>query len=233
VDVRRQSKKARKEQHALDGKQLTEQKTKTIQGNNLLESSATRLSLISRIRRDDGAAWNELVHLYSPLVAFWCRRRGIAEADIGDLEQEVFFAVSRSIDRYRPTDTSGSFRAWLWALARHKIIDALRRQQRFPLATGGSTALQVMQEAPDENIPEHLDLSDVLERAEFAVLVRRALEQVRNEFEPRSWQAFWRTTIDGLTVAMVAQELAMSEATIRQHRSRILRRLRQQLGETN
>jgi RNA polymerase sigma-70 factor (ECF subfamily) len=78
-----------------------------------------------------------------------------------------------------------------------------------------------------------LDDSDVVERAEFAGLVRRALEQVRSEFEPRSWQAFWRTTIDGMTVAIVAEELGMSPSTIRQHRSRILRRLRQQLGETN
>ncbi len=196
------------------------------------ESSATRLSLISRIRQDDGAAWNELVDLYSPLVAFWCQRRGVPESEISDLEQEVFFAVSRSIDGYQPTDSSGSFRAWLWGLSRHKIIDALRRRQRFPSAAGGSTALRVIRETPDENLPEQLDLSDVLERAEFAVVVRRALEQVRSEFEPRSWQAFWRTTIDGMTVATVSQELDMSEATVRQHRSRILRRLRQQLGET-
>jgi RNA polymerase sigma-70 factor (ECF subfamily) len=197
------------------------------------ESTATRLSLISRIRQEDGAAWNELVNLYSPLVTFWCRRRGIAESDVRDVGQEIFFAVSRSIERYQPTDSNGSFRAWLWALARHKIIDAIRRRQRSAIGCGGSTALELVRNTPDTTIPELLDDSDVVERAEFAGLVRRALEQVRSEFEPRSWQAFWRTTIDGMTVATVAEELGMSPSTIRQHRSRILRRLRQQLGETS
>jgi RNA polymerase sigma-70 factor (ECF subfamily) len=183
--------------------------------------------LLSRIRQDDGAAWVELVELYSPLVIFWCRRRGVAEADIQDLKQEIFFAVSRSIDRYQPTNSSGSFRAWLWALARNKMIDALRRNSRFPESVGGSTALELI-----HNLPEQIDESDASERSEFAALVHRALEQVRVEFEPRSWQAFWRTTIDNLPVAVVAEELALSPAAIRQHRSRILRRLRQQLGET-
>lgn len=79
---------------------------------------------------------------------------------------------------------------------------------------------------------EQLDEGDIAERTEFSHLVHRALEQVRTEFEPRSWQAFWRTTLDGLNVASVAEQLSMSSAAVRQHRSRILRRLREHLGET-
>ena len=191
------------------------------------ETSDTRLSLISRIRGEDAAAWTELVQLYSPLVSFWCRRQGWRESELHDLKQEIFFAVSRSIDRYQPTGDSGSFRAWLWSLARHKMIDAMRRQQRSSPASGGSTALQMI-----HNIPEQLDLSDEDERSQFTSLVHRALEQVRSEFEPKSWQAFWRTTIDGVPITAVAEELEVTPATVRQHRSRILRRLRQQLGET-
>lgn len=191
------------------------------------DSSATRLSLISRIRQEDGAAWTELVDLYSPLVAFWCRRQGIALGDVNDLLQEIFFAVSRSIDHYRPTDRSGSFRAWLWGLTRHKLLDAFRRLQNVPIAQGGSTNLVATQ-----SIPDQIDGDDVQERAEFSRLIHRALERVRPEFEPRSWQAFWRTTIDGQTVATVAEQLGISAATVRQHRSRILRRLRGQLGES-
>ncbi|MCA9135632.1 MAG: sigma-70 family RNA polymerase sigma factor [Planctomycetales bacterium] len=190
-------------------------------------SDVTRLSLISRIRGDDGVAWTELVELYSPLVRFWCRRYGIGDNDIHDLTQEIFFAVSRSIDHYRPMDTSGSFRAWLWSVSRHKMIDFQRRLQRWPTAEGGSTALHTAQ-----GIPEQIDESDLSERIEFNQLVHRALDQVRTEFEPRSWQAFWRTTIDGLTVSGVAEQLGMSSAAVRQHRSRILRRLREQLGES-
>jgi RNA polymerase sigma-70 factor (ECF subfamily) len=190
------------------------------------QSSVTRISLIARIRQADSAAWSELVKLYEPLVRFWCRNRGIHEQDVADLVQEIFFAVSRSIDNYHPTGSSGSFRAWLWSLTRNKLIDSLRRVQRFPIVRGGSSA-----RISAESIPEELDDSDVTEQLEFRALVHRALQKIEQEFEPRSWQAFWRVTIDNQSVEQVAGELDMKNASVRQHRSRILRRLRQYLGE--
>ena len=62
-------------------------------------------------------------------------------------------------------------------------------------------------------------------------LTSRALAQVQSEFEARTWQAFWRSVVDGIATSEVAQEFGMSEANVRQSRSRILRRLRQQLGD--
>lgn len=189
-------------------------------------SSVTSLSLLARIRQDDSSAWKELVSLYTPLVDFWCRRHAVPESDIQDLRQEVFFAVSRSINRFQPSGNSGSFRAWLWSITRHKMVDWLRCQSRSAQAVGGSSALQLVQ-----NLPEEIDEQDHSERCQFNELIHRAMEQTRAEFEPKSWQAFWRTTVDGLSVAQVAEDLSISMATVRQHRSRILRRLRQQLGE--
>ena len=193
---------------------------------SLTESSSTRLSLISRVRVDDSVAWHELVSLYSPLVAFWCRKQQISESEVSDLVQEVFFSVSRSIDGYQPRESGGGFRAWLWTITRNKIIDAQRRGGRMPLAQGGSTALLAAQQ-----VPESLNENDDSERLEFTNLMHRALQQVQCEFETRTWQAFWRCTIDCQSVATVASELAISNATVRQHRARVLRRLRQQLGE--
>lgn len=189
-------------------------------------SSATRLSLISRIRVNDARAWQDLVALYSPLVAHWCRKRSLRESDINDIVQEVFFSVARSIEQFQPNEHGGSFRGWLWTVTRHKLIDFWRREQHSPTVQGGSTAWQAVQQ-----IPERLDESDASERSAFGSLLHRALEQVRGEFESKSWQAFWRSTIDGVPVAAVAAELSISPATVRQHRSRILRRLRQQLEE--
>ena len=191
-------------------------------------SSTTRISLISRIQASDAAAWTELVYLYSPLVAFWCRRLGLSGADVNDATQEIFFEVSRAIDQYRPTGRNGGFRAWLWGVARHRIIDFVRRQERAPIGLGGSTALKRW-----HTIPESLDESDVVEQTEFQRLLHRALEQVRSQFEVKTWTAFWRTTVDGQSVALVATELELPPGTIRQYRARVLRRLRQQLGEVS
>lgn len=191
------------------------------------DSSATRLSLISRVRTNDASAWQELVHLYTPLVAFWCRKRSVRESEINDLVQDVFFTVCRSLDGYQVKSNGIGFRAWLWTITRNKIIDSLRREHRMPVGRGGSTALLASQQ-----VPEQLDENDASERHEFTAVLHRALDQVRCEFEERTWAAFWRTTIDGQSVASVAGELNVAPATVRKHRSRILRRMRQQLGET-
>ncbi len=190
------------------------------------DSSATRLSLISRVRSDDSRAWQELVELYTPLVAFWCRKRGLRESEISDTVQDVFFAVCRSLESYAADQTGGCFRAWLWAISRNKIIDSLRKSARTPQANGGSTALHAAAQ-----IPMQLDTNESSEQTEFAKLTRRALQQVECEFEPKTWQAFWRATIDNVPIAVVAEEFGITPATVRKHRSRILRRLREQLGE--
>lgn len=195
-------------------------------------SSSTRLSLISRVASNDSKAWQDLVELYSPLIAFWCRKGGVCETEINDTIQEVFFSVSRSIDKFQPsadTENRSGFRGWLWTITRNKIIDSARRSARFPAANGGSTAALAVRQIPD--LPHELDVDDESERTEYSSLLHRALEQVREEFQPKSFQAFWRSTIDSVPVAQVAQELGITNATVRQHRSRILRRLRQQLGE--
>ena len=62
-------------------------------------------------------------------------------------------------------------------------------------------------------------------------LIHRALQQVQNEFEQITWQAFWRSVVDGLPTDIVSRELNVSPAAIRQARSRVLRKLRQQLGD--
>jgi len=133
-----------------------------------------------------------------------------------------------ALDQFSPQRTSGSFRAWLWTITRNKLRDHFRRNSKSVAATGGSTAMAFMQHAVDPvSIPDDEPTGDV----QLQQLTARALTQVQSEFEPRTWQAFWRSVVDGIATAVVARELEMSEATVRQCRSRVLRRLRQQLGD--
>ena len=67
--------------------------------------------------------------------------------------------------------------------------------------------------------------------AELKSLVSRALDQIRCEFELRSLDIFMRSVIDQVATDLVAMEFHVQPATVRQVRSRILRRLRQQLGD--
>lgn len=101
----------------------------------------------------------------------------------------------------------------------------MRRQLR---GAGGSTALRWFRDLSDAPV---LPLEEPTDPAQWDGLVRRAVAQVQAEFEPRSWQAFWRSAVEGIATAVVAAELGVTAASVRQSRSRILRRLRQQLGD--
>lgn len=191
-------------------------------------SGTTRASLLSRARSRDPDAWRELVELYGPLVAHWCYRCGLDSHSTADCVQDVFAAVAGALQRYEPKRASGAFRSWLWTISANKLRDVARRERRQVRPVGGSTALQRLRDISDAAVvpDEEPSATRELER-----LAARGLEQVRAEFEPRSWAIFQRAVIDQLPTANVAAEFQITPAAVRQIRSRILRRLRQQLGD--
>lgn len=185
-------------------------------------SGATRASLLDRVCDREPAAWHELVELYGPLIAHWCHRCRLESHATADCVQEVFLAVHRTIGNYQPQRQSGSFRAWLWTITRNKIRDMLRRSP-WP-AQGGTTALGDLQQLAIEEV-EPSSSEDVQS------LVARALSQIRVEFEARTWEIFQRSVIDQVPTQLVAEQFGITAANVRKVRSRILHRLREQLGD--
>lgn len=192
-------------------------------------SDATRASLISRAKHHDSVAWSELVDLYGPLIAHWCIRCGMTSQQAADGVQEVFAAVAKSLADYVAQKKQGAFRSWLWTITANKVKDHYRRNKDQAVATGGSTALGNLEQfaAIDHDIPDAEPTDD----QQLSELVLRGLDQVRAEFEPRTWEIFQRAVVDQIATAIVAKEFEISSAAVRQVRSRILRRLRQQLGD--
>ncbi len=190
----------------------------------------THSSLLRRAVMHDGRAWQELVELYGPLISTWCRRTGADWHMTADCIQEVFLVLAIRLDTFRPTGFSGAFRAWLWSIASNKLIDLFRASSRQPLATGGSTAHLAMQSVASEQDWMQDEPTDAVD---VCSLTRRAIDQVRSEFTEQSWTVFERIVVDGIKTSIVAQELGISPAAVRQAKSRILRRLRQQLGDLN
>jgi RNA polymerase sigma-70 factor (ECF subfamily) len=188
-------------------------------------SSATSRSLLERIRAGDAVAWERLVALYAPLVVHWCRRSGLREEDAADVFQEVFQAVAMHVASFRKERAGDTFRGWLRTITRHKLADHFRRLKGEPLAVGGSEACHMLAQ-----VPEGPEVEEEVEAAENG-LFQRALELVRGEFEERTWQAFWRTAIEGQPAPEVGVALSMSPGAVRVAKSRVLHRLREELGD--
>jgi RNA polymerase sigma-70 factor (ECF subfamily) len=185
--------------------------------------------LLAGVKADDSAAWDRLVTLYAPLVFHWCRQWRLPEEDASDIFQEVFQSVAAHIGAFRKDQRRDTFRGWLRTITRNKVYDHFRRQGDEPRAAGGSTAQfrlsQVAQ--PPLREEECREVEESLERSLF----QRGLELIRGEFAQRTWQAFWRTAVDGLTPKDVGEELSMTSGAVRVAKSRVLQRLREELGD--
>jgi RNA polymerase sigma-70 factor (ECF subfamily) len=186
------------------------------------DSGLTALSMLDRVRRDDADAWRRMVNLYSPLIYSWCLKAGVANEDAADLLQEVWGSVSTHIGRFERTADYGTFRGWLWTITRNKLLDFQRKRAKAAVAVGGSAAQQHLVEVPDREPDDSADSSS-------GGLMHRALALIRADFEPRTWSAFWRTAVEGATAAEVSSELNLSIDAVYQAKSRVLRRLREEL----
>ena len=194
----------------------------------MTHESGTSLSLLERIRNGENSGWQRVVDLYSPLARHWCRRWGVQGADADDVLQEVFRAAAASIATFRRERDGDTFRGWLRSITRHRVLAFLRSRKERPEAAGGSEAQQRLQEIAE---PDAGDSNDPEEAEQFSILVRRAMAQLRGEFQPKSWQAFWRTAVDQQPSADVAAELGMTANAVRMAKSRVLHRLREELGD--
>ena len=192
------------------------------------QSDSMSRSLLVRLREMDSDAWEQLISLYTPLVYFWCQKLGLSEQDIPDVVQEVFKSVTTNIDSFRHDRPQDTFRGWLRTITRSKAIDHFRRRGRQPLAAGGSVAQRRMTEVA-EMIDDSLDES--VDQPAYRALFLRALEVIRKDFKDQTWQAFWRVVVDGQSAGEVAEALSMRPGTVRVAKSRVLHRLRQELGE--
>jgi RNA polymerase sigma-70 factor (ECF subfamily) len=190
------------------------------------EPSSISSTLLERVRARRPESWQRLVDLYGPVVYRWCRQLGVSQADAADLVQEVFAAVHNGLDGFRHDRPSDSFGAWLRTITRHRVYDHFRRRQGEASADGGTEAYQRLlgvEAIEDESTPA----PSVEQEGGFS---RRLLELVRGEFESRTWDAFWRIVVDGQPPAEVAAALNMSIPAVYKAKSRVLRRLRQELG---
>jgi RNA polymerase sigma-70 factor (ECF subfamily) len=190
-------------------------------------SGATSRGLVERARDHDPAAWTRMVALYAPLVLHWCRQWGLHEDDAADVFQDVFQSVAAHIAGFRRDRSGDTFRGWLRTITRNKVNDAFRRRRREPPGVGGSAAQAFLSLVPEAVPPDEDDSGDTA----VAALVRRGLDMIQCEFEPRTWQAFWLTAVEGRAAADVASELGMSGGAVRVAKSRVLHRLRAELGD--
>jgi RNA polymerase sigma factor (sigma-70 family) len=190
------------------------------------ETTTTRPSLLVRLRDPmDERAWMEFVEIYGPLIRQLARQRGLQDADVADLVQEVFRAVAGAIERYDPDPARGSFRGWLSTISRNLIVNLLNAQRRHPRGTG-DTQVQLLLEAQPAPDSEESALFDTEYHRR---LLHWAAERIRDEFSETVWLAFWKAGVNGQSADETARALGLSVGSVYQYKSRVVSRLRREI----
>lgn len=190
------------------------------------DTPLTRPSLLVRLRNfQDQQSWEEFYAVYRPLIYRMARNQGFQDADAWELTQEVFVAVASAIERWDPDPRRGSFRGWLFRIARNLMINWLAYRRRHPSGSGDSDMLSLLTEQPDPCQEDSAIFDQQYRQQAFAW----AAEEIRTQFRATTWQAFWLTAVENQSVTAVAKKLEMSAGAVYIARSRVMARLRKKI----
>lgn len=183
----------------------------------MLSTSAT---LLQRLRDREDRAWRRLVEMYTPLVRRWLARSLPQPADVDDLTQQVFAVIVEKFADFEHNGRPGAFRTWLRSIS----VNRLRMFWRSRPHTGPAPEVFLNQlEDP------HSALSRQWDREHDEHVLRQALALIEPQFKPSTWKAFRRLALDEAEPETVAAELGVSVNAVFIAKSRVLRRLREEI----
>lgn len=179
----------------------------------------TSPTLLERLRHpDESGAWERFAALYTPLMYYWARRQGLQQDDAADLVQDVFAILLERLPAFE-YDAGRSFRSWLRTVTLNKLRE--RRRKSMPIPGP--------QEAFDA-LPDHRDDAEFWEGEYRQHLIHGALDLIKSEFQPATWEAFWEHAMRGRPAPEVAAQLGLTPGAVRAARVRVVTRLRQELN---
>lgn len=191
----------------------------------MTEFPETRSALLVQVRSpEDREAWDEFTQVYRPAIYRMARRRGMQDADAQDLAQNVLMRVAGAIERWEKSSPETRFRNWLRRVAKNAIVTALTRSPQ-DAAVGGTDVQDVLNEQPDASPEVTEELAVETMREQYL----RAAVTVRTDVNAETWQAFELSVVEGKSCEEVASIIGKSVGTVYAARSRVMRRLRDQV----
>jgi RNA polymerase sigma-70 factor (ECF subfamily) len=131
--------------------------------------------------------------------------------------------VARSVRSFQYQPARGRFRDWLAAVTRSKLARFHAKRQREVSSMGSDEAQEVLDSVA-------APAADADWTAEFnAQILRTALARIRAHFESLTWRAFELAWLDNRSAVEVARELNLPVDAIYVAKSRVLKRLKEEI----
>jgi RNA polymerase sigma-70 factor (ECF subfamily) len=186
---------------------------------------STRTSLLIRLRQEpaDQGAWNEFVQRYGGMILAWCQQWGLQPADADDVRQNVLLKLAHHLRSF-VYDPNRRFRGLLRTMAHNACKDYLDSRQRVVPGTADTAVHAVL-----GSVEAREDLAARLAEAFDLELLEVAQARVRDRVEPRTWEAFRLTALEGKSGAAAAALLRMQVGTIFKAKSKVQQMLREEI----
>lgn len=178
-------------------------------------SGSTFPELLAAAQAGDERAFTAVFRSVQPGLLRYLSSIGGPLAD--DVAAETWVSVVRGLDRFRGDE--GGFRAWVFTIARARLVDAHRALARVPLPLDTEDALA-----------ESADPVDVADRVEEIFSTEAALRLVARLPRDQAEAVLLRFVV-GLDVSRTAEVLGKKKGAVRVSCHRGLRRLAELLEE--
>ncbi len=192
-----------------------------------VEFEAARLSnadadLLKRCRKNDQAAWDELVVRYQRLIFAIPRRAGLTDEQAADVFQEVFLTLFEKIDEIEQPD---KIRSWIVTTAKFKTWAVIRGSKGFY-----SPETEEEMEAEMAGIRDSAPLADeMLIELEEQHLIRTALAELEERCQKILSMIYLQDP--AASYVEVAAAINVGETSISPLRSRCLKKLEKVLAK--
>ncbi len=167
-------------------------------------------SIEKAFARGDDDALRVVYEHHGSLVYTFCHRT-LDESVAKDVTQEVFISAWRSRARYEPA--KGSLAGWLIAIARNRIIDNVRAEQRHSERRASGVA------------PDDVHVGSQVDRIADRLLIGEALRCLSD----RARQVVTMHYFEDLTLRQIAEATQQPLGTVKSDLRRGLARIRHQL----
>ena len=160
-------------------------------------------------QRGDHDAYRDLLEAVQPMILGYLRKRIESEAAAEDVTQDVLLTMHRVRHTYDP---GRPFEPWLFAIARSRLIDHLRRRRRV-------SAMEVL----TDTLPEFAATASAETAGDAAFEVLDRLPATQRE-------AFAMLKLEGLTTEEAARRAGVSVSALKVRAHRAYKALRKALA---
>lgn len=176
--------------------------------------------LVARAMAGDTGAVGHVLAIVQPLVVRYCRARlgwkDRSSVSADDVAQEVCLAVLTALPRYRAQGRP--FRAFVYGIASHKVIDAHR--------TAGRNRSE-----PVADVPDSVEVADGPEQHALSVELSDEMGQLLEQLPDTQREILVLRVVVGLSAEETAEAVGSTPGAVRVAQHRALARLRKSMTE--